>query len=177
MLKLNNPIKKTSWVLGTLPWSYSPLTQFRVGGFMFIQLPNGTILRPCTLSLKSGIFQSANRTTYFQKCCYSAIKYRCCSNELAAVFYCHGKGRVHCRSPPCLRFVSAFTQHKTEEMNMTIINLRDYYQFYTCDCFIDVTEEVADMMKQAEKQEATYQRRVRRYKTYASWRWSSFTPP
>ena len=30
MLKLNNPIKKTSWVLGTLPWSYSPLTQFRV---------------------------------------------------------------------------------------------------------------------------------------------------
>lgn len=51
---------------------------------------------------------------------------------------------------------------------MTIINLRDYYPFYTCDCFVNVTEEVANLLKQADTQEATYQRRVRRYKAYYS---------
>ncbi len=28
---------------------------------------------------------------------------------------------------------------------MAIINLRDYYPFYTSDCFMEVSEEVADM--------------------------------
>lgn len=56
---------------------------------------------------------------------------------------------------------------------MTIINLRDYYPFYTCDCFIDVTEEVADLLKQADTQEASYQRRVRRYKAYYSLDWEN----
>lgn len=51
---------------------------------------------------------------------------------------------------------------------MTIINLRDYYPFYTCDCFIDVSKEVADLLKQEKAHEATYQRRVRRYKAYYS---------
>lgn len=56
---------------------------------------------------------------------------------------------------------------------MTIINLRDYYPFYTCDCFVNVTEEVADLLKQADTQEATYQRRVRRYKAYYSLDWEN----
>lgn len=51
---------------------------------------------------------------------------------------------------------------------MTIINLRDYYPFYNCDCFIDVTQEVANLLKQEKAHEATYQRRVRRYKAYYS---------
>ena len=28
---------------------------------------------------------------------------------------------------------------------MAIINLRDYYPFYTSDCFMEVSEEVADI--------------------------------
>ena len=28
---------------------------------------------------------------------------------------------------------------------MAIINLRDYYPFYTSDCFMEVSEEVAEM--------------------------------
>lgn len=56
---------------------------------------------------------------------------------------------------------------------MAVINLRDYYPFYTCDCFINVTEGVADLLKQADTQEATYQRRVRRYKAYYSLDWEN----
>ena len=33
------------------------------------------------------------------------------------------------------------------EVNMAIINLRDYYPFYTSDCFMEVSEEVAEMFK------------------------------
>lgn len=31
---------------------------------------------------------------------------------------------------------------------MAIINLRDYYPFYTSDCFMEVSEEVAEMFKE-----------------------------
>lgn len=51
---------------------------------------------------------------------------------------------------------------------MTIINLRDYYPFYTHDCFINVSEEVAALLKEYDIHEETYQRRARRYKAYYS---------
>ncbi len=37
---------------------------------------------------------------------------------------------------------------------MTIINLRDYYPFYTSDCFMEVSEEVAEMFKEFDRKEA-----------------------
>ena len=39
---------------------------------------------------------------------------------------------------------------------MAIINLRDYYPFYTSDCFMEVSEEVAEMFKEFERKEAAY---------------------
>ena len=33
---------------------------------------------------------------------------------------------------------------------MAIINLRDYYPFYTSDCFMEVSDEVAEMFKEFE---------------------------
>ena len=42
---------------------------------------------------------------------------------------------------------------------MTTINLRDYYPYYTADCFIEVTDEVAAMLLAHARYEATYQRR------------------
>ena len=35
-----------------------------------------------------------------------------------------------------------------------IINLRDYYPFYTSDCFMEVSEEVAEMFKEFDRKEA-----------------------
>ena len=34
---------------------------------------------------------------------------------------------------------------------MAIINLRDYYPFYTSDCFMEVSEEVAEMFKEFDR--------------------------
>ena len=41
---------------------------------------------------------------------------------------------------------------------MAIINLRDYYPFYTSDCFMEVSEEVAEMFKEFDRKEAAYRR-------------------
>ena len=40
--------------------------------------------------------------------------------------------------------------------SMAIINLRDYYPFYTSDCFMEVSEEVAEMFKEFDRKEAAY---------------------
>ena len=37
------------------------------------------------------------------------------------------------------------------EVNMAIINLRDYYPFYTSDYFMEVSEEVAEMFKEFDR--------------------------
>ena len=51
---------------------------------------------------------------------------------------------------------------------MTRINLRDYYPHYRTDCFIEVDEAVAELLKELDRKEASYQRYVRRYKAYYS---------
>ena len=51
---------------------------------------------------------------------------------------------------------------------MAIINLRDYYPFYTSDCFMEVSEEVAEMFKEFERKEAAYRLRTYRHKAYYS---------
>ncbi len=51
---------------------------------------------------------------------------------------------------------------------MKTINLRDYYPFYTSDCFIDVPDEVAAMLRTFELREAAYRLRTYRHKAYYS---------
>ena len=51
---------------------------------------------------------------------------------------------------------------------MAIINLRDYYPFYTSDCFMEVLEEVAEMFKEFDRKEAAYRLRTYRHKAYYS---------
>lgn len=51
---------------------------------------------------------------------------------------------------------------------MAIINLRDYYPFYTSDCYMEVSEEIADMFKEFDRREAAYRLRTYRHKAYYS---------
>jgi RNA polymerase sigma-70 factor (ECF subfamily) len=51
---------------------------------------------------------------------------------------------------------------------MTKINLRDYYPFYLSDCFIDVPDEIATLLRGLELQEAAYRLRTYRHKAYFS---------
>lgn len=51
---------------------------------------------------------------------------------------------------------------------MVRINLRDFYPFAQEDTYIEVSSEVADMMNAYERAEASYERKIRRYKAYYS---------
>lgn len=51
---------------------------------------------------------------------------------------------------------------------MKTINLRNYYPFYNADIFIDIPDEVADVLLEAERQEEAYKRRMYRYKAQYS---------
>jgi RNA polymerase sigma-70 factor (ECF subfamily) len=51
---------------------------------------------------------------------------------------------------------------------MKTINLRDYYPFYTSDCFIDVPDEVAVMLRGFELREAAYRLRTYRHRAHFS---------
>ena len=44
---------------------------------------------------------------------------------------------------------------------MKKINLKDYYPFYQGDCFIDVPDELADLLGHYEAKEATHSRKLR----------------
>ena len=73
--------------------------------------------------------------------------------------------RSHSPVPLPAAFVSVTRQPTTEtEVNMAIINLRDYYPFYTSDCFMEVSEEVAEMFKEFDRKEAAYRLRTYRHK-------------
>ena len=75
--------------------------------------------------------------------------------------------RSHSPVPLPAAFVSVTHQPKTEtEVNMAIINLRDYYPFYTLDCFMEVSEEVAEIFKEVDCKEAAYRLRTYRHKSY-----------
>ena len=51
---------------------------------------------------------------------------------------------------------------------MKIVNLKDYYLFYTSDYLIDISDEIAELLQELERQEATYRRRIYRNKAYYS---------
>ena len=67
-----------------------------------------------------------------------------------------------------LRFGHSSIPNTETEVNMAIINLRDYYPFYTSDCFMEVSEEVAEMFKEFDRKEAAYRLRTYRHKAYYS---------
>ncbi len=49
---------------------------------------------------------------------------------------------------------------------MAIINLRDFYPYYTMDSFIEVPDEVAEAMAEFDRKEAAYRLRTYRHKAY-----------
>ena len=51
---------------------------------------------------------------------------------------------------------------------MKVINLRDIYPHYTQDCFVEVTDEVADLFSEFDRKEAAYRLRTYRHKAYYS---------
>lgn len=51
---------------------------------------------------------------------------------------------------------------------MAIINLRDYYPFYTSDYFIEVSEDIIETYKDFDRKEAAYRLRTYRHKAYYS---------
>ncbi len=51
---------------------------------------------------------------------------------------------------------------------MITINLRDLYPYYYEDCFVEVSDEVAEKIKQMDRQEAAYRRKTYRHKAYFS---------
>ena len=70
--------------------------------------------------------------------------------------------------PRRLRFGHSSTHNRNGGKYMAIINLRDYYPFYTSDCFMEVSEEIADMFKEFDRREAAYRLRTYRHKAYYS---------
>lgn len=67
-----------------------------------------------------------------------------------------------------LRFGHSSTHNRNGGKYMAIINLRDYYPFYTSDCFMEVSEEIADIFKEFDRKEAAYRLRTYRHKAYYS---------
>ena len=51
---------------------------------------------------------------------------------------------------------------------MKIINLKDYYTYYTDDMFIEIPDELANVFKDFDKAEAAYERKKYRYKAHYS---------
>lgn len=51
---------------------------------------------------------------------------------------------------------------------MKTINLRNYYPFYNTDIFIDIPDEVAAVLLEAERHEEAYRRRMYRHKAQYS---------
>ena len=51
---------------------------------------------------------------------------------------------------------------------MKVIHLRDIYPHYTQDCFVEVTDEVADLFSEFDHKEAAYRLRTYRHKAYYS---------
>ena len=51
---------------------------------------------------------------------------------------------------------------------MVQINLREFYPYEKEDIYVEVSNEVADVIKSLERAEASHERKIRRYKAYYS---------
>jgi len=63
-----------------------------------------------------------------------------------------------------LSSVSTYPKNETEELQMTTINLREYYPWYIEDQFIEVSDAVAEELRANRKAEAAHQRQLTRNK-------------
>lgn len=55
-----------------------------------------------------------------------------------------------------------------EDLSMTMINLRDVYPFYHSDLLVEVSEDIAEAMTAATRQESNSRRQMYRYKAQYS---------
>ena len=69
---------------------------------------------------------------------------------------------------PAASVLAAHSPNTETEVNMAIINLRDFYPYYTMDSFIEVPDEVAEAMAEFDRKEAAYRLRTYRHKAYYS---------
>ena len=73
--------------------------------------------------------------------------------------------------PAALRLDSTATPNKniqTEEYNMTTINLRELYPWYTEDAFIEVSDEVAAFLEEDKRLQINYAQYIRDNKAFYS---------
>jgi RNA polymerase sigma-70 factor (ECF subfamily) len=73
--------------------------------------------------------------------------------------------------PAALRLDSTATPNKniqTEEYNMTTINLRELYPWYTEDTFIEVSDEVAAFLEEDKRLQINYAQYIRDNKAFYS---------
>ena len=72
--------------------------------------------------------------------------------------------------PAALHIVSRnpTTKNDMEVHTMTIINLRDFYYWYTQDEYMEVSDDVAEALRASVRYEAAYQRRLSRHKAQYS---------
>ena len=62
------------------------------------------------------------------------------------------------------RFGHSSTKHRNGGLLMTIINLKDFYYWYTQDQLIEVSDKVAEVFLADARYEMAYQRRLSRHK-------------
>ena len=63
---------------------------------------------------------------------------------------------LHCFYDPSVLPLDGEMQKSTIVQSRKIINLRDYYPFYTQDTLLEVSDEVAQAMAEAERLERNY---------------------
>ena len=69
---------------------------------------------------------------------------------------------LRCRGPPFSVSIQPKTKIETEEINVKIINLREYYQeIFKEDRFIEVTDEVAALFADDKRQQKNYSQYIR----------------
>jgi len=68
------------------------------------------------------------------------------------------------RHVPFIRFTPKNDEWRP---NMALINLQDFYPFCE-DCVIEVSDEVAEFLRESERQERSYIRYLQRYRAYYS---------
>lgn len=69
---------------------------------------------------------------------------------------------------PAASVSAAHSPNIETEVNMSIINLRDFYPYYTADSFIEVPDEVAEATAEFDRKEAAYRLRTYQHKAYYS---------
>ena len=72
-----------------------------------------------------------------------------------------------CRSPPLLDFRSP-QQNRMEAYRMAIINLRNFYPWYTWDEFVEVPDVIAGELFADRRYEKAHERKMYRYKAQYS---------